>query len=191
MPAELPPMPDAGATAPASRIDEIVKILAPFPIFARFDRASLRAVASECRFESHPAGATLMREGELGTFACVVLEGEVDVFVELPSGPINLAAIGRNGIIGELGVFTDMPRTATVTTRSDLSAIRIEHDSLMKLSAKYPSIAVSVIRELGRRLGNMNQSLAYLTYAAEALGHDDYDPSFLDELTNQSGELAP
>ena len=190
MPAELPPMSDAGATAPASRIDEIVKILAPFPIFARFDRASLRAVASECRFESYPAGATLMREGELGTFACVVLEGEVDVFVELPSGPINLATIGRHGIIGELGVFADMPRTATVMTRTALEVIRIEQASLMKLSAAFPAIGVAIIRELGARLANMNHSLAYLTYAAEALGHDEYDPSFIEELTRQQGELA-
>jgi phosphoserine phosphatase RsbU/P len=132
-----------------------------------------------------------MREGDPGTFACVILEGEVDVFVELPAGPINLAMIGRHGIIGELGVFTDMPRTATVTTRTDLAVIRIEQESLMRLSAQYPSIAVAIIRELGARLANMNHSLAYLTYAAEALGQDDeYDPAFIEELTSQSDELA-
>ena len=144
--------------------------MAPHPIFARVDRASLLAVAAQCGLATYPAGATIMREGDPGSFACVILEGEVDVFVELPAGPIHLATIGRNRIIGELGVFTDMPRTATVIARTDLVVIRIEQDSLMRLSADYPSIGVAIIRELGGRLANMNHSLASLTYAAEALG---------------------
>jgi len=189
--AALSTRPDGGYGSHELSVEEIANILAPHPIFARFDRTSLLAVAAQCGFATYPAGAAVMREGEPGTFACVILEGEVDVFVELPAGPINLATIGRHGIIGELGVFADMPRTATVTTRTELSAIRIEQESLMRLSAEYPSIAVSIIRELGGRLANMNHSLAYLTYAAEALGHDDdYDPSFVEELTSQSDELA-
>jgi len=171
-------------------VEEIARILAPHPIFARVDRESLLAVAAQCGFAAYPAGTTIMREGDPGSFACVILEGEADVFVELPAGPIHLATIGRDRIIGEVGVFTDLPRTATVTTRTDLVVIRIEHDSLMRLSADYPSIGVAIIRELGGRLATMNHSLATLTYAAEALRRDEYDPALLDKLTNQPGELA-
>jgi len=171
-------------------VEEIARILAPHPIFARVDRESLLAVAAQCGFAAYPAGTTIMREGDPGSFACVILEGEADVFVELPAGPIHLATIGRDRIIGELGVFTDLPRTATVTTRTDLVVIRIEHDSLMRLSADYPSIGVAIIRELGGRLATMNHSLATLTYAAEALRRDEYDSALLDKLTNQPGELA-
>ncbi len=190
MPAELSSPPGAGSADLAPPIEEIARILAPHPIFALFDRTSLLSVAAQCGFATYSAGATLMREGDPGSFACVILEGEVDVFVELPSGPIQLATIGRHGIIGELGVFTDMPRTASVIAQTDVVVIRIDHDSLMTLSANYPSIGVAIIRELGGRLANMNHSLAYLTYAAEALGQDQYDPAFLDELTSQSAELA-
>jgi serine phosphatase RsbU (regulator of sigma subunit) len=190
VPAELSTLPDAGVAVLAPPVAEIARILAPHPIFARFDPASLLAVAAQCGFATYREGATLMREGDPGSFACVILEGEVDVFVELPGGPIQLATLGRHGIIGELGVFTDMPRTATVIARTDIVVIRIEQDSLMRLSAEYPVIGVAIIRELGSRLANMNHSLAYLTYAAEALGHDEFDPASLDELTSQSAELA-
>jgi serine phosphatase RsbU (regulator of sigma subunit) len=181
---------DAGAGAFAAPVEEIAEILAPHPIFARFDRGSLLAVAAKCGFATFPAGTTIMHEGDPGTFACVILEGEVDVFVELPAGQIHMATIGRNRVIGELGVFTDMPRTATVIARTYLIVVRIDQDSLMRLTAEYPSIGVSIIRELGGRLASMNRSLAYLTYAAEALGRDEYDKALLDELTNQPGELA-
>jgi serine phosphatase RsbU (regulator of sigma subunit) len=170
--------------------EEIARILAPHPIFARFDRESLLAVAAQFRFASHPPGAVLMREGEPASFAAVILEGEVDVFVALPTGPVQMATIGPDRVIGELGVFTDMPRSATVIARTDVVIACIEQRSLMRLSAEYPSIAVAIIRELGGRLARMNRSLATLTYAAEALGRDEYDSTLLDKLTNLPGELA-
>jgi phosphoserine phosphatase RsbU/P len=190
VPAELSSPPDARSGALGRPVEEIAEIFAPHPIFSRVDRESLLAVAAHCGFAAFPAGATIMREGDPGSFACVILEGEADVFVELPGGPIHLATIGPNRIIGELGVFTDLPRTASVITRTDLVVIRIEQDSLMRLSADYPSIGVAIIQELGGRLATMNHSLATLTYAAEALRRDEYDPALLDQLSNQPGELA-
>jgi serine phosphatase RsbU (regulator of sigma subunit) len=180
----------AGTGPLAAPVEEIAQILGLHPIFARFDRASLHAVAAQCSFATYPAGATVMCEGDPGRFALVILEGEVDVFVELPAGQVKMATVGRNRIIGELGVFTDMPRTASVVARSYLVVVRIEQDSLMRLSADYPSIGIAIIRELGGRLASMNRSLAYLTHAAESLGRDEYDATMLDELTSQPGELA-
>ena len=180
----------AEAGTPAVPAEEIARILAPHPIFARFDHNSLLAVAAQFCVVAYRRGDELMREGEPGSFAAVILEGEVDVFVTLPTGPVHMATVGRNRIIGELGVFTDMPRTATVIARTDIVVARIEQHSLMRLSAEYPSIAVAIIHELGGRLARMNRSLAYLTYAAEALGRDEFDSALLDKLTNLPGELA-
>ena len=185
-----PPAAEFGAPAIAASPEEIAEILALHPTFARFDRASLLAVAGQCGVATYPVDAMVMREGDAGSFALVILEGEVDVFVALPTGQVQMATIGRNRIIGELGVFTDMPRTATVVARTALVVLRIEQASLMRLSAEYPAIGVAIIRELGGRLAGMNRSLAYLTYAAEALRHDQYDAAVLDELTRQPGELA-
>jgi phosphoserine phosphatase RsbU/P len=190
VPADLSSPADTETGAGARSVEEIAGVLAPHPIFARVDRESLLAIAAQCGLAAYPAGATIMREGDPGSFACVILEGEVDVFVDLPAGPIHLATIGRDRIIGELGVFTDLPRTATVTTRSDLVVVRVEQESLMRLSADHPSIGMAIIRELGGRLATMNRSLAALTYAAEALRRDEYDAASLDQLGNQPGELA-
>jgi phosphoserine phosphatase RsbU/P len=174
----------------AARREDIAEVLALHPMFARFDPDSLSAMAAQCGFASYPVGATVMREGEPGSFALAILEGEVDVFVALPAGQVHMATLGRHRIIGELGAFTDMPRTATVIARSEVVVVRFDQASLMQLAAEYPSIGVAIIAELGARLAAMNHSLAYLTYAAEALGRDEYDPVLLDELTRQPGELA-
>ncbi|HKS89250.1 MAG TPA: SpoIIE family protein phosphatase, partial [Stellaceae bacterium] len=185
-----PRAPTATSAPLAAPAEEIAEILAPHPIFARFDRAALLAIAAECRFATYPAGATVMREGEPGDFACAILEGEADILAELPAGPVHMATVGRHRIIGELGVFTDLPRSATVIARSYLVVVRIERASLLRLSAENPSIGVEIIKELGGRLAAMNRSLASLTYAAEALARDEYDPAALAELAHQPGAVA-
>ena len=177
-------------SADARSIEEIVALLAQLPIFGRLDRASLAAVAARCGFAFFRAGETIMQEGRVSTFADMILAGEVDVFVNTPAGEVNVATVGPPHIVGELGALAAMPRSATVVARSDLRVLRIERGSLMSLTAEHPAIGVAIIAELGQRLHGMNRSLAYLTYAANALGRDEYDPAMLAELTRQPGELA-
>ena len=72
---------------PAVPPEEIARILAPHPLFARFDRTRCWPLRRSAASPPTHAGATIMREGDPGSFALVILEGEVDVFVELPAGP--------------------------------------------------------------------------------------------------------
>ena len=185
--------PEQAATAQPSasaRIEEIADSLALHPLFAQLDRDALLRIAASCKMVRNTAGTILMRQGGVGRFACMVLEGEVDIFVEIAPGPIHMATIGRDHIVGELGLLTGTPRTATAVARSDVVSIRIEHETLLSLMAEYPPIAMTILRELGDRLQHMNPALASLTYAATALGRGEYDPAMLDELTGQPGVFA-
>jgi serine phosphatase RsbU (regulator of sigma subunit) len=187
-------MAEAATTAAAGvgprAVEDIVKILAPLPIFALLDPASLAAVAARCGFVEYRAGDTIMQQGRMSTFADVILAGEVDVLVDTPAGQVHVATVGRHHIVGELGAVAAMPRDATVIARTDLSVLRIERGSLLSLTVEHPAIGVAIIGELGRRLHGMNRSLAYLTYAANALGRDEYNPDMLAELMRHPGELA-
>jgi serine phosphatase RsbU (regulator of sigma subunit) len=101
-----------------------------------------------------------------------------------------MATAGPNHMVGELGLLTDTPRTATAVARTDAVVIRIDHDTLLSLVLEYPSLALSIIRELGSRFQSMNPALAYLTYAATALRRGEYHPAMLGELTGQPGIFA-
>jgi sigma-B regulation protein RsbU (phosphoserine phosphatase) len=180
----------AARPAVSPSAEEIADLLAALPLFARVEREAQLAVAESCTIAEYRAGATLMRQEESGTFACVLLEGEIDIFAQIPAGRIHIATVPRHHIVGELAALTGTPRTATVVARSDVTALRMKRDSLVRLTAKYPSLALSIVRELGGRQHGMNRSLAYLTYAANALGRDEYDAEMLAELTNQQDAFA-
>lgn len=173
-----------------SSAEDIADMLAALPFFARIDRDAQLAIAERCAIATYRAGATLMRQDEGGGFACVLLEGEIDIFVNIPAGRIHIATVPRHHIVGELAVLTGTPRTATVVARTDVVALRIKRDALVRLTAKYPSLALTIVRELGGRQHSMNRSLAYLTYAANALGRDEYDADMLAELTSEEGAFA-
>jgi phosphoserine phosphatase RsbU/P len=181
--------PTFGVMIPVA-LEEVAQVLAQHPTFTHFDRAALRAMAARCGFARFSAGDPIMHQGEPGDFAYLILQGEADVFVEIPAGRIAMATVGRHHMIGELGAFTDMPRTATVIARTELDALRVDRDTLVGLAAEFPVIAVAIIAELGRRLHSMNLPLAYLSYAAGALARDEYDADMLAELTKEQGELA-
>jgi phosphoserine phosphatase RsbU/P len=180
---------EPGATMPVP-VDEVAQVLAQHPTFTHFDRAALRAMAARCGFARFTAGDAIIQQGDPGDFAYLILEGEADIFVEIPAGRIAMATVGRHTMIGELGAFTDMPRTATVIARSNFAALRIDRDTLVGLAAEFPVIAVAIIAQLGRRLHSMNLPLAYLTYAAGALARDEYDAVMLEELTKEQGDMA-
>ena len=171
-------------------VKKIARLLAPLPIFAGLDPSTLAAVAARFGFGHFHAGDVLMRQGQMSTFAAVILMGEVDIFVETPAGQINVATVGPPHLVGELGVLAEMPRSATVIARIDLAILRIERDALMAVIAENPSIGVAIIGELGKLIHGMNRSLASLTYAANALGREEYDPAMLAELARQPGEVA-
>ncbi len=94
MEAEQSARPSA-ATAPMP-VEEIAQVLALHPTFRHFDRAALREVAARCGSATFAAGVTIMRQGDPGNFAYLILEGEAEVFVEIPAGRIPMATLGRH-----------------------------------------------------------------------------------------------
>jgi serine/threonine-protein kinase len=69
-------------------------------------------------------GATIFREGEPGTFSFTILDGRVEIFKETAGRKTILAVLGKGEIVGEVAIFSKMPRTATARA-IDPTTIRI------------------------------------------------------------------
>lgn len=59
-------------------------------------------------------GQLIFSEGEPGEYAFTVLAGRVEVYKTVGGKKRVLATLGPNEIVGELAIFSDVPRTATV-----------------------------------------------------------------------------
>tara|TARA_R110002096_G_scaffold387380_2_gene581527 strand:- start:340 stop:723 length:384 start_codon:yes stop_codon:yes gene_type:complete len=97
-------------------------------------------------------GEDVMRQGEPGDSAYIILAGEADVFVATPNGELKVATLGCNDIIGEIAILIDIPRTATVRASGELTTLRIAKDHFFRLMTEVPEMGIEVMKELARRL---------------------------------------
>ena len=133
-------------------IDQEVEILRRIPIFAKIDPAKLKLMAFASERMTYKPGQVLFRQGERGDAAFIVLKGTADVLINAPDGPLRVASLSENEIIGEIAILCDIPRTATVQAETELITLRITADLFLRMLMDFPEMGVEVMRVLAHRL---------------------------------------
>ena len=133
---------------PASADPDRIERLRSIPLFADLSDDSLRRVlAHATEFETSP-GHTLVQPNQAGSGLFVIEEGSVEVV--LPNRRIEL---GPGEFFGELALLADdAVHVARVRANSDLKCLAVGREDFDQLLASEPSLAVSMLRVLARRL---------------------------------------
>jgi CRP-like cAMP-binding protein len=141
-------------------LDTEVQSLRQVPMFRDIDASRLKLLAFTSERVHFAAGQKLFSQGDAGDAAYVILEGSVDVLLDSAKGPITVARLGRNALVGEMALVGDMPRSATNTAASEVIALRIDKRVFLELLSQFPQIALAVVREIAQRLERTNAQLA-------------------------------
>ena len=140
---------DAGAPLEL-RAESGADFLARVPVFAGLERSLLQQLATRVRGVHVDAGEWLFREGDPGDALYVVRAGRLHVVDEATG--VMLREVGRGDALGELGLLTLSPRSASVRAAraSDLLAIeRRDFEALLQTS---PALSVALNRVLATQL---------------------------------------
>jgi NADH:ubiquinone reductase (H+-translocating) len=109
-----------------------------WPIFGR-DVVNFRMDDSfGVRRQHYEPGQEIIREGDIGRYLYVISEGEVEVLRTTASGPEILATLGRGQHFGEVAVFNNVRRTASVRARTQVELLSIGHQESLALSVIAP-----------------------------------------------------
>ncbi len=133
-------------------LQEDVERLRKIPLFAKIEPSKLKLLAFTAQRLTYHEGESLFQQGDVGDSAYIIIDGDADVVVESPSGPITVATVGTNDFVGEIAILCDVPRTATVTATSTLTTMRISKELFLQLVCQFPQISLAIMRELARRL---------------------------------------
>jgi CRP/FNR family transcriptional regulator, cyclic AMP receptor protein len=139
------------------------ELLRRVPIFTEIEPAKLKLLAFMSERVAFDPGKLLMGQGDPADAAYLIIEGHAEVIAETSAGPVILATVGANEIVGEMGILCNAPRNATVRAKDRLIALRISKELFMRMVREFPNIAVSIMQELAHRLeANNNQLRAAL-----------------------------
>jgi CRP/FNR family cyclic AMP-dependent transcriptional regulator len=144
---------------PTVSLAEEVELLRKIPMFANVETSKLKLLAFTSERVAFHAGDVLFSQNEMGSSAFIIISGEADVTVDTPAGPLVVAHVGRNDFIGEIAILCDVPRTASVVARTDMTALCISKDLFFRLVTEFPQMAVEIMRVLAQRLENTTRQL--------------------------------
>jgi len=160
-------------------------------LLGELEPSILAALLEQAEMVELADGQCLFRQGEAGDAAYLVVAGSVAVVVETPLGEVAMATLGPQQVVGEIAVFTDLARTATVQAIGETLLLRLERAQLAETIANHPKTAFGLIGALGRRVHALNQPLALLTLAAQALERGDGDSRILARIADESADVGP
>ena len=140
-------------------IDEEVELLRKIPLFGKVDPAKLKLLAFASERAVFAAGESLFHQGDPGDAAYIIIEGEAEVLIKGPSGPIAVATVGKNDFVGEIAILCEVPRTATIRAKTALTTLRITKDLFLRMLMDFPAIGIEVMRVLAQRLEHTTDRL--------------------------------
>ena len=131
------------------------------PPFADPRPATSAHVAEVTGSRAFPAGDTVFREGDDSDTCYVVRSGHARALREHADGrQITLATFGPGDIFGELAMFADERRSATIEAIDPLEVVAILGTDMRRLHARPPGHRGPLVIALGRRLRDANERLA-------------------------------
>jgi CRP/FNR family transcriptional regulator, cyclic AMP receptor protein len=140
---------------------EVVELLARVPVFSTLEREDLQRIAQLAVPRSFDAGQVVFREGDASDTCYIVRLGRTRAVHEHGDGrAITLATFGPGDIFGELALFEDERRSATVEALEPTGVVAVLGPDMRRLMTEHPGIAVRLVIALGRRLREANERLA-------------------------------
>ena len=114
-------------------------------------------------------GDVLMRQGEAGDAAYVVIKGEFEIQKQSGQSVIRIDVRNPGDVVGEMALLSRASRTATVVAKTEGEILRIPAEAFEKLLLSSSTASMAVLRWVMARL-NQNESLLHQQEKMAGLG---------------------
>jgi signal transduction histidine kinase len=139
-------------------------------LFSQLNPPELSALRRIAREQTFAAGQEIFREGDNGDGVYVVRDGLVEI-----SGLVDqhvrlvFSEVGPGDLFGEMAVIEDKPRSACAVAKANASVYFIPRADMLALVERSPALALTLLREISRRLREFNRQYLREVVQAERL----------------------
>ena len=144
-----------------TREQEAIELLAHVRVFETLGPKDLAQVAALTVPRTFDPAHVIFREGDQSDTCYIVRIGHARAIREHGDGrTLTLAHFGPGDIFGELAMFDDERRSATVETLDTVEAIALLGTDMRRLLREHSGLAVKLVISLGRRLREANERIS-------------------------------
>jgi hypothetical protein len=114
--------------------------LARVPLFTGLDDATIDDIFSCMQLRHYAAGELICRQGDPSDSLFLLRSGVAQAFLTSLTGSnaTTIARLRPGDVIGEVGVVTRLPRSASVIARSDAVVLELARDDVASLLVRHP-----------------------------------------------------
>lgn len=126
--------------------------LASHPLMRGVGRRDIRHFAALLHRREYDEGEDVFRQGEIGSGFFLLRSGTVRISMDDRKGLVELAVLTPGSLLGEMGIFDSSPRSASARALEPSILFGMFEGDLDQLQATRPTLAASLLRNLGRVL---------------------------------------
>ena len=142
------------------RSAEVVELLARVPVLSTLEGEDLERIAELAVPRQFEPGQVVFREGDASDTCYIVRSGRARAVREHAGGrTLTLATFGPGEFFGELALFEDERRSATVEAIELTDVVAVLGPDMRRLMVEHPGISARLVIALGRRLRETNERL--------------------------------
>jgi CRP-like cAMP-binding protein len=149
-----------------TRSDKL-RILSGTPLFSKLGDALVGQIADVARVQQLDKRKTLFHKGDAATHVYIVASGVLKVLsTSADADDVVFALQSAGDVIGEVALFTEGKRTATVRALEPSELLVIDRRDFVALVRRNPDIAVHLLELLAERLARLTrfvESTQFLT----------------------------
>lgn len=120
-------------------------------------------------------GEAIVRQGEVGSSMFVIQAGKVGIYSESDEGSRLLRHLGAGECFGELALFDNDVRSATVRAAGEARVLTLDKRTLLRRFYEDPSLAYRVVKTLSTRVRQLTDELTAARAAAAATPSGEED----------------
>ena len=136
--------------------DQMVAVLPK--LFGELDDQMLRDLEAKMTWVHLPRGYVLCYQGEPSDSFYVIVSGRLEVLIHTASGESRqVGEMSQGEAVGEIGVFTGEPRSATILASRDSELLRFSKAEFDEFTQLYPQMMRHLTRQLIKRLQRVDR----------------------------------
>ncbi|KAF0190412.1 MAG: putative transcriptional regulator with a cAMP binding domain Crp family [Gammaproteobacteria bacterium] len=136
------------------------------PLFEGLAPEDLNDLVVTTRHKSVTTGQTVLRQGDPGRDMYIIVSGRVSIRIRLADDEeIAVGELTAGEAFGEIALFDEQPRTASVVTCEPCRFLLIDRDAFKAFLLIHPRVAIQLLAVMSKRLRATDDLLKDALYA--------------------------